>query len=293
MVMKKFRSYLPPLDYLLFFEAAARHGNFTRAADELNVSQAAVSKRIKSLESQLNLELVTRNGPSISLTPTGHKLAASTTEALDFLNSSLTQIRQTNPDRLSLAANVAISQFWLTPRVNDYLITRNAVPITLTTSDRDSDLFRPENDVIIYYSTDIPRGWDGAILFDEVWLPVAAPGLITPGSEIAAQTLLDFEKLTPKWFNWQDFIGLNEHSEFAGAERVKLGSYGSSLDAALRGKGLALGCPDVLHYEIEANRLVPLTEYQIKTGRSYFVVWKPGHMTNRIRDLLSEIEISF
>ena len=291
--MKNFRGNLPPLDHLLFFEAVARHGNFTRAAEELNVSQAAVSKRIKSLEMRLGIDLLIRNGRAISLTRNGRKLAASTSEALDFLNSSLTQIRQATPDRLSLAANIAISQFWLTPRINEYLIGRNAVPITLTASDRDADLFGPDSDVIIYYSTDIPKGWDGAVLFEEVWLPVAAPGLLTGGRDITGFTLLDFEKLTPKWFNWRDFIDLTDHTGFAEAERVKLGSYGSSLDAALRGKGIALGCPDVLHYEIEANRLVPLTDYQINTGRRYFVVWKPGHMTQRIRDLLSDVGIRF
>ncbi|WP_299848495.1 LysR family transcriptional regulator [uncultured Roseovarius sp.] len=291
--MKNYRNNLPPLDYLLFFEAVARHGNFTRAAEELNVSQAAVSKRVKSLEMRLGIDLVARNGRAVTLTGNGRKLAASASEALDFLGNSLAQIRQTTHERLSLAANVAISQFWLTPRVNEYLIGRNAVPITLTASDRDSDLFGPDNDVIIYYSTDIPKGWDGAVLFKEVWLPVMAPDLMTQDADIAGFTLLDFEKLTPKWINWRDFIDLNADAAFASAERVTLGSYGSALDAALRGKGIALGCPDVLHYEIGAGRLVPLPEYQINTGRSYFVVWKPGHMTQRIRDLLKEIEIIF
>jgi len=291
--MRNFRSNLPPLDYLVFFEAVARHGNFTRAAEELNVSQAAVSKRIKSLEVRLGIDLVSRNGRSFTLTQQGQKLAASTSEALDFLNTSMLQIRQTNQNKLTLAANIAISQFWLTPRINEYLISSNAVPITLTASDRDSDLFAQENDVIIYYSTDIPKGWDGAVLFDEVWLPVVAPDLMTEGTDISTLTLLDFEKLTPKWFNWTDFINLNHYADFADSKRVKLGSYGSSLDAALRGKGIALGCPDVLHYEIEANRLMPLTDYQISTGRSYFVVWKPGHMTQRTRDLLADIGIRF
>ena len=291
--MKNYRSNLPPLDYLLFFEAVARHANFTRAAEELNVSQAAVSKRIKSLEMRLGIELIIRHGRKVTLTQNGQRLAASTSEALDFLSTNLSQIRQTKPGRLSLAANIAISQFWLTPRINEYLIGRDAVPITLTASDRDTDLFEQDNDVIIYYSTDIPKGWDGAVLFDEVWLPVVAPDLIAGNTEVAALKLLDFEKLTPKWFNWTDFINLNDHAIFAGSERVKLGSYGSSLDAALRGKGIALGCPDVLHYEIEAKRLLPLTEYQVNTGRRYFVVWKPGQLTQHIRDLLSEIGIRF
>lgn len=111
------------------------------------------------------------------------------------------------------------------------------------------------------------------------------------GADITSLTLLDFEKLTPKWINWPDFIHLTNHSKFANAKRVKLGSYGSSIDAALRGKGIALGCLEILRYEIEAKRLVPLTDYQINTGRKYFAICKSGSMSQRTRDLLKDIEI--
>ena len=289
--MKNFRRHLPPLDYLLFFEAVARHGNFTRAASELNVSQAAVSKRIKSLEIRLGLDLVARNGRTVTLTSNGRKLAASASEALDYLNTSLMQIRQDSEEKLSLASNVAVSQFWLTPRINDYLLSQSSVPVTLTASDRDVDLFNQENDVIIYYGLDIPKGWDGDILFEEVWLPVVSPDLMNGGTGIGGLTLLDFEKLTPKWINWPDFIEITKHEEFATAERVTLGSYGSSLDAAIRGKGIALGCPEILRYEIAAKRLMPLEDYQITTGRSYFAICKSGNMSQRTRDLLKDVEI--
>lgn len=116
--MKNYRRNLPPLDYLLFLEAVARHGNFTRAASELNVSQAAVSKRIKSLEVRLGIDLVTRNGRTVTLTRNGRKLATSASEALDYMSTSLMQIRQERLEKLTLASNVAVSQFWLTPRIN-------------------------------------------------------------------------------------------------------------------------------------------------------------------------------
>lgn len=289
--MKNYRNSLPPLDYLLFFEAVARHGNFTRAAQELNVSQAAVSKRIKALEAMLALDLVSRSGRNVTLTPNGVKLGNTAREALDHLQSGVRQMRSITPEKLSLASNVAVSQYWLTPRINEYLIGRDAVPITLTTADRDADLFNQDNDVVIFYGADIPTGWDGKALFDEVWLPVAAPGLVAAARDVTGCTLLDFEKLTPKWVNWRDFIDLSGFTAFADAPQVKLGSYGSSLDAALRGKGLALGCAEILRSEFEAGRLVPLTDYQITTDRSYFVIWKTGQMTERTRELLRDIEI--
>ena len=138
---------------------------------------------MKYLEDWLGIELVQRNGRAIELSRSGQHLASNAAESLDFLNLCVTQMRQSGPLRLSLAANVAVSQFWLTPRINEYLLSRDAVPVTITASDRDADIFNQENDAIIYYGSDIPTGWDGTVLFEEIWLPVAAPNLA-----IAAQS---------------------------------------------------------------------------------------------------------
>ena len=289
--MKNFRASLPPLDYLLFFEAAARHGSFTKAAQELNVSQAAVSKRVKFLENWLGVNLINRHGRTIELTRNGQKLASSTTEVLDYLKLCVTQVQQANQDNLLLASNVAVSQFWLTPRINEYLLSRDAVPVTLTSSDKDDDIFNQDNDAIIYYGADIPTGWDGVVLFEEIWQPLAAPDLPGLNSDFDTTTLLDFEKLVLKWINWQDFLSLTNYAEFTNLPRVNLGSYGSSLDAAIRGKGIALGCPEVLRYEIEAGRLIPLDNFQLKTGSSYFTLWKTGTMSRQTRNLLKKVGI--
>ncbi len=286
--MKNYRRSLPPLDYFLFFEAVARTGSFTRAAEELSVSQAAVSKRLKQLENLLGFPLVLRSGRSISLTLNGRKLALVASESLDFLNAGLKEIRNAAHDeKLSLAANVAVSQFWLTPRINEYLLGRDAVPITLTASDKDSDLFAVDNDGLIFYGSDIPTGWEGTRLFQEIWMPLIAPPL--EYVRLADATLLDFDKLTLKWINWSDFAAITGPDALTGAARVNLGSYGSTLDAAIRGKGIALGCPDVLQYEIEAGRLQPLESYGLHTGRSYFLIWRAGTLTPRVRELLCQI----
>ena len=289
--MKDYRSKLPPLDYLLFFEAVARHKSFTRAARELNVSQAAVSKRVKVLEHWLGVALITRNGPRVSLTKGGHKLASSTSEALEYLSSGVSQLRQSTHDKVSLASNVAFSQFWLTPRLNEYLLSPDAVPVTVTASDKEADILDQDNDVVIYYGGDIPTGWDGVALFDEIWQPLVAPSLLAKSPDIGTCTLLDFDKLALQWINWAGFADLTDHAEFATAPRVNLGSYGSSLDAAIRGMGLALGSADVLSYEIEARRLVPLDAYQLCTGRTYFVTWRTGTLSERSSELLRRIGI--
>lgn len=289
--MKNYRRTLPPLDYLLFFETVARHKNFTRAAEELNVSQAAVSKRIKFLESWLGVELMTRNGRTVDLTKAGHKLAANASEALEYMALGVGQLRQGSHDKLSLASNIAVSQFWLTPQVNEYLLSQDAVPVSITASNNESDVLSQDHDVVVYYGNDIPSGWEGEVLFEEVWQPLAAPNLLAEDPDLTRSTLLDFDKLALKWINWPDFIELSGSTKLAEAPRVNLGSYGSSLDAAIRGKGIALGCVNVLTYEIEADRLAPLDGYTLNTGRTYFVIWRTGTLSQRTRDLLRDVGI--
>ncbi|MEM7177748.1 MAG: LysR family transcriptional regulator [Pseudomonadota bacterium] len=292
--MKNYRHLLPPLDYLLFFEAVARHRNFTRAAEELNVSQAAVSKRVKVLEDWLDMPLVYRHGRRIELSRNGENLAEKTRDSLDYLAMGLQQIRRSSDqDRLSLAASVAIAQYWLTPRINEYLLSPGAVPVTLTASDKDSDLFSSDADAILFYGPDIPVGWDGIVLFEEIWMPVAAAAQAMSFQGFETATLLDFDKLTPKWINWGDFAELTGNAQIAGAKRVNLRSYGSTLETATHGRGIALGCPDVLRNEIEAGRLVGLADFEYRTGRCNFLIWRPGHMSDRRRALLGDVGICF
>jgi DNA-binding transcriptional LysR family regulator len=179
------------------------------------------------------------------------------------------------------------------PRINEYLLGHDPVPVTLTSSDKDAELFALDVDAILYYGSDIPRGWDGLALFEETWLPVASPSLRGVENRLGETLLLDFDKLTPKWINWSDFMELTEHPEFIRAPRVNLGSYSSTLDTAIRGKGIALGCPEVLYYEIEAGRLIPLYTHQLKTERSYFVIWRTGTMTERLHKLLNDVGVRF
>lgn len=235
--------------------------------------------------------MIHRHGRNINFTKDGLKLANKTSEALDHLDKCLIQLQSVSNNGLRLAANVSVSQFWLTPRINEYLLRSNPVPITSTASDKDSDLLNYENDAVIYYGEYIPKGWEGALLFKEVWLPLAAPDLPNLGSELSTNILLNFEKLTPKWINWSDLADRSDLSELSGAQRRNLGSYANTVYAAIKGKGIALGCPDVLKSEIESGRLVPLHNFQIKTERSYFVIWRSGTMTQQLRSLLNEVGV--
>lgn len=138
--MKKYRRKLPSLDGLVFLEAAARHNSFTMAAEELCVTQAAVSKRSKELESLLGLQLFHREGRKLELTKTGRRLYERTTMALDFLEDSIAGELDEQNEVVQVATNSAVSVFWLGPKLSELRVRNDAGAIRVFTSDRLQDL---------------------------------------------------------------------------------------------------------------------------------------------------------
>jgi LysR family glycine cleavage system transcriptional activator len=119
--MKSLRHRLPPLTSLMFFEAAARTLNFTRAAEELHVSQAAVSKQIRQLEEGLGFVLFERVGRRVQLSPRGTQLHSKVSAAFNYLADAVDEISvKRSATMVTLAANTAISHFWLSEVMKDF-----------------------------------------------------------------------------------------------------------------------------------------------------------------------------
>ena len=158
-VMKNYRHSLPPLDSLIFFEAAARHLNFSDAAEELLVTQTAVSKRIRQLEDHLGVALFIRSGRMIDLTDEGRKLAEQSSILLDFANNALASVA-TRPDApVRIAANNAVSLFWLAPRLKNFGLSDQACSVEMVSSDQPDALQDTQNDIVILHGI---GSWKGA-----------------------------------------------------------------------------------------------------------------------------------
>lgn len=146
------RKSLPPLDTLVFFEAALRAGSFSAAASELYVSQAAVSKRIKQLENWLGAELFERGARSLTPTQAGAQLADPVAMALDYLQGALTQVRSPTSPTLRIAANSAVSVFWLFKRLKSFALSPASCPIETIIKDDPRELLSETNDIAIVYA---------------------------------------------------------------------------------------------------------------------------------------------
>ncbi len=281
--MKNYRRYLPSLDALVFFEAAARLNNFTLAGSELYVTQAAVSKRIRELEMRLGVQLFHRDGRRLSLTAVGRKFHQRVGMAMEYLEEACRLTSDSDSSTIRIAANSAISLFWLAPRLREFGLGAHSANFNLFTSDNASDTLDAENDLVISYGHgDIP-GWTSTELFSERLVPVAAPAYLDSlgisgdsGRFEAAQPwhlvdLLDYERLAPDWINWRLWIERMVDSPLRQCSLLPCRNYAQAIGAALDGKGLALGSRGLIDSELEAGRLKTLGDQELTTGRAYYL----------------------
>jgi LysR family glycine cleavage system transcriptional activator len=271
-----FRKSLPPLDTLVFFEAAMRHQNFTEAAEELYVTQAAVSKRIRQLEEWLGVDLFERTGRRLVPTEAGTYLADKAGMTLDYLDQALRAIKVPGQPVVRIASVTALAAFWLQPKLKEFALSDEACLFNLSTVDDLGDLLRVDHDLVVLHGDGRFPGWVSQLLFQEIVVPVGAPAVIAAvQSETGADRppLLHYPRVAPNWIDWPGWIQRSGRSEFLTWPGQSCASYNQSIGRALKGQGLALGALPLLREEIAAGDLVPLNRGELATGKGYYIAW--------------------
>lgn len=275
------RNSLPPLDTLLFFDCVMRHGSFTRAADELHVTQAAVSKRVRQLEDWLGVSLFDRSTRQMTPTPAAQGLSEKVAVTLEFLAQGLEAVRAPEDPPVHLAAMGAVSMFWLQPRLRAFALGEAACPINLTTTDHPRDLSSATHDLSVLYGDGRFPGRRAHMLFAETLVPMAAPG-----AEIANAPLLDYPLRGPDWIGWERWHALTGSDAFADRPRLRCASYAQSVGRALQGDGIALGSLHLLKDELRHGALSALPGPSLETGKGYYLTQPenrlPGENARRL-----------
>lgn len=280
--MKKYRGALPPLDLLVFFEAAHRVGSFTGCAAELHVSQAAVSKRIRQLEDWVGQPLFHRHGKRLQTTESGERLFQSVGMALEFLRHGLENLREAARRPLSIAASTVVGMFWLAPQLQAFGLSGDACPTRLTTSDNTAGLLADRNDLLVLYSDGVIPGWHCTRLLPEEMTPMASPELARqlgadpdrPFSALQSQSrapILNYARGSPDWVDWRVWFNALDAGQMQDWRVEVMSTYSQTIGEAIRGKGIALGSVALLQSELKAGRLVPLSKDVLCTGRGYYL----------------------
>jgi LysR family glycine cleavage system transcriptional activator len=249
---------------LAVFEAAARHLSFTRAAAELHVTQAAVSRRVRELEDRLGLPLFRRLHRRVELTPAGTRLAARLGEALDLVSTAVAEIAGDGgaPARsLVLSVEPAFAAKWLLPRLAGFRARHPGIDLSVDSDPALATLGPRGADLAIRHA-ETAQAWPGtnAVPLAEVWAgPVLAPRLLASGpplaspADLAAHVHLGDEEDWSSWVRWyaqagQPGIGFRRGS--------RLSDHALVLDAAVRGHGVALGSALLAAEELGRGDLV-------------------------------------
>ena len=274
------RRRLPPLNALRAFEAAARHLNFSRAADELSVTPGAVSQQIQNLEDYVGAALFKRTPKGLLLTDAAQTALPALREAFDRLAEAASLLTAAvDGRRLTLTAPPSFAAKWLVPRLGAFEKAHPQVDIWLSAAIELVDLAAGEVDVAIRYGAGRYPGMEVRRLFSETVIPVASPEhlaaqpLTTP-SDLANHILLhdgspDLDDSCPDWSMWLAARGLKT---IDGMRGPRFNQSSLVIEAAVNGRGVALAKRTLAQADLEAGRLVAPLQIATAVDFAYYLV---------------------
>jgi DNA-binding transcriptional LysR family regulator len=302
MPSKRYR--LPQVAFFQGFEAAARNLSFTKAAEELFVTQSAVSRQVKALEDHLGVALFERRPRALILTEAGQSLYAVTTDVLDRLQTAVDQLGSGSRARqLSVTTTTGFASLWIIPRLPRFTDLHPGIDVRISATTDMLNLERSLIDIAIRYcpSEMVPEGTRR--LFGEEILPVCSPALLRDRSrplkrpqQLKDHTLLHFDypgavKSFMDWGTWLSALGFGDLNP---VRALHFSQYEQMIQAAINGQGVALGRQPLVNDLIHSGALIAPFKDTVVASRSYFLIQSPAaegkpHVHQFVEWLLDEI----
>jgi LysR family transcriptional regulator, glycine cleavage system transcriptional activator len=277
--------HLPPLSALRAFEAAARHMSFSKAAEELFVTPAAISHQIHALEEDLGVRLFHRLNRSIELTASARVLWPGLSEAFAGIRSAVRRLRAHNDTgSLTVTASPSFAAKWLVLRLHRFQERCAEVDVRISATDEVVDLTKGDFDIAIRYGTGHYPGLDVELLFTNEVFPACSPQLLANGpllrkpDDLRHHALIhdhaiERDPLVPTWPMWLKAAGVKDVPAIAG---LSFNNMSLALDAAIAGHGVVLAYSTIAAADIAAGRLVRLFSLALPDQFSYYIVTAPG-----------------
>lgn len=277
--MQRKRFNLPPLDLIQGFEAAARTLSFTKAGEELFITQSAVSRQIRGLEDHLGVALFERRPRSLALTERGRILHRAASEFLERLQETTDRLRADGgAPNLTVTTTGGFASLWLIPRLRTFTVLHPDVDVRISASYKTVNLERSLVDVAVRYCKE-EEAPEGAIrLFGEDLLPICSPALLTEGphplralADLEHHALLHMEEARDL-MDWDTWLAAQGHPGLKPAASIRFDSYEGMIQAALSGQGVAMGIGRLVSGLVESGKLVSPFCKTVTGSRSYFVI---------------------
>lgn len=274
---------LPPLSAVRVFEAAARHQNFTTAAGELGMTQAAVSYQIKLLEERLGISLFVRERGRVSLSETGRRIGPLIAKAFDDLDAAFGLARSSGEAVLTVSCSTTFGPNWLAPRIGSFQMKAPGIAVRLHTSNELIDFARDDVDIAV-------RGgqgeWPGLCVHFLMRMPLlalASPEFLEKSAPICGpDDIMRLPRISPDdswWGVWREQVG---GAVFEGApDGVRMDTQIAEGQAAIAGLGVALLNPILWRDEMKAGRLVPVIDAIAFDPSDFWLVYPEHHRQAR------------
>jgi LysR family glycine cleavage system transcriptional activator len=277
---------LPSLDFFKGFEAAARHLSFTKAAEELFVTQSAVSRQIQALEQRLGVELFVRRNRGLVLTEAGEQMWRAVDSALRTLHQAVEQVSPgATPKMVTVTSSMAFSSLWLIPRLSGFRRLHPDVDVRISANNQVLDIDRERIDLAIRYCPSRAAPAGSVRLFGEEILPVCSPALLRDRTrplkspqDLRHHVLLHFDephRPTP-WLTWNVWLETAGVPDLEPADSLRFNHYDQTIGAALGGQGVALGRRPLVKKLLADGALVAPFPLGSVTDRAYFIVRTPA-----------------
>jgi LysR family glycine cleavage system transcriptional activator len=273
---------LPSLDLLKGFDAAARHLSFTRAGEELFLTQSALSRQMQTLEEQLGAPLFERRHRALRLTEAGQVLQLATRSVLDDLTRAVTTIRrERSVAPLTISTAIPFAALWLLPRLPRFRQIHPEVDVFISADNRILDLDQERIDLAVRYCPEALAPRDAQRLFGERLQPVCSPALASDPArplkqpeDLARHVLLnlDDDRGRYPWLNWTQWFAAIGVPEPRPAGTVRFNQYNLLVQAAIDGQGVALGRSPLVDQLVAQGKLVAPFRRKHATTRAYFIV---------------------
>jgi DNA-binding transcriptional LysR family regulator len=273
---------LPSLDLLKGFEAAARLLSFTKAGDELFLSQSAVSRQIQELEDQLGVRLFERRHRALELTASGQALYAASAQVLATMRSVTDRLRATQSRRtLSVTTSQSFASLWLIPRLAGFTRTHPDLDVRISADTRVLDLERDGLDLAIRHGPATLAGGNAVKLFGERVFPVCSPKLmedpkrpLLEPADLRHHVLLQYDDPEGRhpWMHWKTWLEIERLTDLRPAGSLSFSGYDQIIPAAIAGHGVALGRSPLVRKMITSGELVAPFKRSADPARAYYAV---------------------
>lgn len=268
-----------PLNALRVFEAVARLRNFTRAAEELGMTQTAVTYQIKLLEEFVGTAVFVRKPRALQLTEVGERLLPKVSDAFALLSDAMSDTRQEIEDTLEIQSPPTFASHWLSRHLADFQLQQPKISVRLTRNMEPGECDRIPTDVAIHIGA---TPWEGLVCHPLVRLeytPMLHPklaesvgGIRTPADLLKLPWVSD---TIDTWTGWFRQIGLDPRQ----IRHVNLNTYGAldlQANAAMAGHGIAMLTPFFFRDELASGRLIQPFDFSVGDGNSYWLAYSPA-----------------